>query len=98
MTVRSVDKACRNYTIAFLNSVIGKQETAAHLLTKHNLRYLLRLMERFRESIVQGRMGQFVNKYLEGYFGGREKYPDWVVEGLRLAGIDSDGMVEGHWM
>lgn len=81
-------EACQNYTVAFLSSVIGKQETAAHLLTKHNIRYLLRLMERFRQSVLQGKMNEFVVGYMLTYFGGRDKFPDWVVEGLKLAMIE----------
>lgn len=81
-------KTCKKYTVAFLNSVIGKQETAAHLITKHNIRYLLRLMARFRQSVIDGRMEQFVVGYMNTYFGGKEKYPDFVKEGLKLAQIE----------
>lgn len=35
---------CSNYTRAYINSIIGKEEVAAHLLTIHNIRYLMRLM------------------------------------------------------
>lgn len=45
-------EACTYYTKSYLNSIISKEETASHLLTKHNIRYLLRLMARLRESIM----------------------------------------------
>ena len=73
--------------MAFLNSTIGKQETAAHLLTKHNVRYLLRLMGRFRKAIFDGRLESFVLEYMESYYGEKEKFPDFVKEGLNLAGF-----------
>lgn len=44
-------EACSNYTRSFFNTIIGKEEIAAQLLTKHNIKYLLNLMRRLRESI-----------------------------------------------
>lgn len=46
-------EACANYTRSFFNSITGKEEVAASLLTKHNIRYLLLLMKRVREAIIE---------------------------------------------
>lgn len=73
--------------MAFLGATIGKQETAAHLITKHNVRYLLRLMGRFRKAVLEDRLETFVVGYMETYYGGKDKFPDFVQEGLRLAGF-----------
>ncbi len=72
-----------------MNTVIGKEEVAAHLLTKHNIRYLLRLMGRVRQAIIDGKLGEFVLGFLEGYYGSRDKYPDWVEEAIKLAEIEN---------
>lgn len=87
--MRLVKQACEKFTKAYLNSIIGKEEVAAHLLTKHNIRYLLRLMGRVRQAIIDGELKEFVINYLNGYYGSRDKYPEWVEEAVKLAGIDN---------
>jgi tRNA-guanine family transglycosylase len=42
---------CTNYTRSYINSIIGKEEVGAHLLTMHNIRYLIRLMEWLSKAI-----------------------------------------------
>lgn len=83
-------EACRCYTKAFLHSVVCKEEMAAHLISKHNIRYLLMLMGRFREAVFEKRMPSFVLDYVTGFYGSRDKLPDWVFEGLKLADISLD--------
>jgi tRNA-guanine family transglycosylase len=46
-------EACTLYTRSFFNTVAGKEEVAAQLITKHNIRYLLLLMERMRTAIKE---------------------------------------------
>jgi len=58
---------------------------AGHLLSLHNIRYLLRLMERMREAIDQGTIEQETISILEGYFGNKSDFPNWIRLGLELA-------------
>lgn len=52
-------EACVNYTRSFFNAVVSKEELAASLLSKHNVRYLLRLMERMRNAIIEDKIDSF---------------------------------------
>ena len=49
--------ACQNYSRAYIRHLFKANEIlGAHLLSVHNLRFLLRLMERVREAIERGEM------------------------------------------
>ena len=60
--------ACRNFSRAYIRHLFKAQEiTGARLATIHNLRYLLRLMERIRQAIEQDRFGAFHREFMAGY-------------------------------
>lgn len=49
--------ACRNFTRAYIRHLVKAGEIlAAHLITLHNLRFTLRLMENVRQAIAQDRL------------------------------------------
>jgi len=57
---------CLNYSRAYLRHLYVAGEILAMVLnTIHNLRYYLRLMERMREAIQEGRYGDFRNRFLK---------------------------------
>ena len=39
-------ETCRHYTRAYISAVCGKEEVCAHMLSKHNIHFLLNLMRR----------------------------------------------------
>lgn len=80
-------EACKNYTRAFLHTIVCKEEVACHLLTKHNITYLLRLMENVRKEVIHSNVEKFVDNYLETFYSGR-RWPQWVRDGLRLANFE----------
>jgi queuine tRNA-ribosyltransferase len=56
---------CRNYSRAYLRHLYIAGEILAMVLnTIHNLRYYLRLMERIREAIREGRYADFRERFL----------------------------------
>ena len=56
---------CQNYSRAYLRHLYVSGEILAMVLnTIHNLRYYLRLMERIREAIREGRYVDFRNRFL----------------------------------
>jgi queuine tRNA-ribosyltransferase len=60
--------ACRNFSRAYIRHLFKAQEiTGARLASIHNLRYLLRLMERIRAAIEADRFGDFRRAFLAGY-------------------------------
>ena len=54
------EKTCMNYTRAYLHGIIGKEEVACHLISAHNIYYLLNLMKDFRQSILTETVEAFV--------------------------------------
>ena len=56
--------ACRNYSAAYVRHLIKANEMfGLRLCTFHNIHYLLRLMERVREAIMNDRLGDFRDEY-----------------------------------
>jgi len=47
--------ACKNFTAAYIRHLVMAKEILAYvLLTTHNIRFMMRLMERLRQGIVRG--------------------------------------------
>ncbi len=60
--------ACRHHTRAYIRHLIKAGEiTGARLITIHNLRYLLRLMEQVREAILHDRFLDFMRDFYGRY-------------------------------
>lgn len=56
--------ACQNHSRAYIRHLIKAGEiTGARLISIHNLRYLLRLMEQAREAILQDRYPEFMRDF-----------------------------------
>lgn len=76
-------------TRAYIHHVAAKETTGAHLLTMHNVHFLLNLMRMAREAIVEGRYPEFLKAYFATlYEGDKEKYPSWAVDALKGVGVD----------
>ena len=60
--------ACRNFSRAYIHHLIKAGEiTGGRLVTIHNLRYLLRLMERIRAAIDEDRFEAFRRDFFANY-------------------------------
>ena len=60
--------ACRNYSRAYIRHLLKAGEiTGGRLATIHNLRYLLRLMERIRKAIEEDRFEEFRRDFFNRY-------------------------------
>lgn len=58
--------ACRNFSRAYVRHLIKAEEVLGlTLLSIHNLRFLLRLMEQMRQAIREDRSGDFAKEVLE---------------------------------
>ena len=56
--------ACRNYSAAYVRHLIKANEMfGLRLCTYHNIHYLLKLMERVREAIMNDSLGDFRDEY-----------------------------------
>lgn len=86
---RSESEGGLGITRAYIHHVAAKETVGAHLLTIHNVHYLLHLMKRAREAIIEQRYPDFLKRYFAGLYGGdKKKYPQWAVDALRRVQID----------
>lgn len=73
---------------AGLATMLGRETTAAHAVTLHNLCYMSTLMQGARDAILADRYPQYLIDFFWSYFGHRDKFPQWAVEGLMSVGVD----------
>jgi len=59
---------CRSFSAAYLHHLFKSQELLAYrLATIHNVRFITRLMERIRSSILDGTFGTFRKDFIKNY-------------------------------
>ena len=62
--------ACKNYTKAYIKHLINAEETfGARLLSIHNIRYLVHLMEELREAIKNDQILEYKEQFIKDYYG-----------------------------
>ncbi len=76
---------CKNYTRAYLHTVVGKEQLGAQMLTYHNIAYQMRLMKSIRAAILDGTFPKFVREFMIQQFPSKI-YPKWSVDALEAAG------------
>ena len=60
--------ACANYSAAYIHHLFRAREILGlRLASAHNLRFLLRLMDRIREAILEDRFDSFRRQFLDRY-------------------------------
>ena len=80
-------EVCGKYSKSYLYYIFNKNPRGAVLISFHNVYYLLKLVERIRESIMKDRVNEFVREFIEKYYR-NSGCPDWVRKALRKAGCD----------
>ena len=79
-------------TRAYIYHIANKETVGAHLLTMHNVHFLLNLMKLARQAILKGSYPAFVQEWLAKYYGvdlhGPERWPGWAVDALRAVNVD----------
>lgn len=62
--------ACKHYTKAYIKHLIDTKETfGARLLSIHNIRYLVHLMEEIRTAIKNDQILEFREQFIKDYYG-----------------------------
>lgn len=80
-------------TRAYVHHTSAKETAGAHMLSMHNVHYLLDVMRRVREAIMEDRYPEFLKDYFRTlYNGDKQKYPQWAVDALR--GVEVDLMTD----
>ena len=86
---RPVEEGGLGITRAFIYHTAAKETAGAHLLSVHNVYFLLDLMRRAREAILADEYPAFLKAYFDKmYAGEKAKYPTWAVEALLGVGVD----------
>ena len=85
-------ETCQNYSKSFLNSVVTREEVAAHHLSKHNIHFNLNLMRGLQKAIDEKNIEDYVRNFLRDWYRDEGKIPKWVEVGLKLAEIDQEGI------
>lgn len=68
--------------------VAGKETAGAHLLTMHNVHYLLHLMGSIRTAIMQDNFPDFIRKFFMDLYQEKSKFPEWAVGALKRVNVD----------
>ena len=85
---RPVEEGGLGITKAFIYSVASKETAGAHLLTIHNVHYLLSLMGSVRDAILEDRYPQFLRQYFQRLYKHPSNIPEWVITALRRVHVD----------
>ncbi|GLI79985.1 hypothetical protein PoHVEF18_008333 [Penicillium ochrochloron] len=86
---RPTDKGGLGVTKAYIHHVTAKETVGAHLLTQHNVHYMLKLMGAVRQAIIEDRYPAFLRRFFSNiYNGDKTKYPEWAIGALRGVGTD----------
>ncbi|KAL4803961.1 Queuine tRNA-ribosyltransferase [Aspergillus unguis] len=82
------EKGGSGITRAYIHHLASKETAGAHLLTVHNVHYLLSLMGRARQAILDDRFPDFLRDYFTVLYGEKSKAPSWILDALRGVGVD----------
>ncbi|KAJ5170562.1 uncharacterized protein N7500_003345 [Penicillium coprophilum] len=86
---RPTDQGGLGLTRAYMHHITAKETVGAHLLTIHNVHYMLTMMGKIRQAIIDDQYPAFLRKFFSDiYQGDRSKYPEWAVGALRGVGVD----------
>ncbi|KAK2742533.1 hypothetical protein FQN55_007819 [Onygenales sp. PD_40] len=73
---------------AYIHHLAAKETVGAHLLTMHNVYYMLSMMGSVRQAIIEDRFPAFLHEFFRKMYGDRENIPQWAVTALRGVGVD----------
>ncbi len=85
---RATENGGLGITRAFIHHIASKETVGAHLLTMHNVHYLLNLMQRVRCAIVADKYPTFLREFFGLLYGEKTKFPHWAVTALKGVGVD----------
>ena len=87
-------EVCKTYTRSYFYVISSKNPRSCSLISYHNLYYLLRLMSRFRKSIMDHKIQEFVEDFFMKQFKHLNKESClkyiWVLDALKAAEIDTE--------
>ncbi|KAK2739290.1 hypothetical protein FQN57_006625 [Myotisia sp. PD_48] len=85
---RSKEEGGLGMTRAYIHHLAAKETVGAHLLTMHNIHYLLSMMSSARQAILEDRYPSFLRKFFANLYGDPAQIPKWAITALRGVGVD----------
>ncbi|KAJ5473310.1 Queuine [Penicillium sp. IBT 31633x] len=86
---RPTDQGGLGLTRAYMHHITAKETVGAHLLTIHNVHYMLTLMGKIRQAIIDDQYPAFLRKFFSDIYGGdKSKFPPWAIDALGGVGVD----------
>jgi queuine tRNA-ribosyltransferase len=90
-------EVCLNYNRSYFYYMLNKNPRAVNLISYHNVYYLLSLMKKLHNSIIEGSVNQYVEKFISEQFSDsseKNKYPFWIYEALNEAGVNTNFLLD----
>lgn len=72
---------------AYIHHLAAKETVGAHLLTMHNVHWMLNLMSNARKAILEDRYPAFAQQFFKDYFPDKGA-PQWAVEAMKCVNIE----------
>lgn len=99
--LRPIDKdcnclTCKTYSRAALHGIVGKETTGCHLISIHNIVYMLRLSRNMRDAIIADKFPEFIKSFLFRRFISNEEklekdpIPQWIIDALATVNVSID--------
>ena len=85
-------EVCKKYTRSYFYLTINKNPRAVSMISFHNIYYLLNLLRRLRQSIIDKKVNEFCIDFFSKQFD--RKYPRWIYDALKKAGVDVSFMAD----
>ncbi|GAB1597882.1 queuine tRNA-ribosyltransferase catalytic subunit 1-like [Argonauta hians] len=77
---------CKEYTRAYLYTIVTYESVACQLLTIHNIAYMINLMLSIHESIKKDKFPEFIKEFFKKLYP-EENYPKWAEESLSSVNV-----------
>ncbi|XP_069121389.1 queuine tRNA-ribosyltransferase catalytic subunit 1-like [Argopecten irradians] len=77
---------CKQYTRAYLHTIVTNETVSCQLLTVHNVAYQLTLMTSIQQSIIEDRFPQFIQNFFDKQFPHTD-YPQWALDALASVNV-----------
>ena len=88
---------CAKYTRSYLYFLLNNNPRAVEMISFHNVFYLLNLMKKIREAIINGKVNEFIKDFInKQYKDSKDGVPDWVINSLTKAGCDMSFISKGR--
>ena len=89
-------EVCLKYSRSYLYFLFNNNPRAVELISFHNVYYLLNLMKKLREAIINSKVNEFVEDFIKKQYYETKEVPDWVINALTKAGCDMSFISKGR--